>query len=74
MLKKSMQNRVTRLNPYDAFLNLAEHVIAPKWNAELMNYALDYIDDMVTNIPMLKLECVKDYTAVETLKKAILDL
>ena len=33
-----------------------------------MNYALDYIDDMVTSIPMLKLECVKDYTAVETLK------
>jgi hypothetical protein len=74
MLEKSKRNMATRLNPYEAFLNLAEHVFAPKWSVELMNYALDYIDDMVTSIPMLKLECVKDYTAVETLKKAILDL
>lgn len=74
IIKKHMENKVERIDPYNAALKLAQRIFAPRGNKQLMNYAFDYIDDIVANIPVFELQCTPDITAVETLKKVLITL
>lgn len=74
MLEQSQVNKVHRLSPFDASLKLIERTFAPSWDSSLMNKALDTIDNIVSEIPILRLECRPDLESVEVLEKALEDI
>lgn len=71
MLEQSIDNNVEELSPYEASLKLIERVFAPTWEVNLMNKAFDIIDNIVNDIPLLKLKCTPDKKAVEVLEEAM---
>ena len=74
VLEQSKENSVEKLETLDAFNNMIPNIIAPTWEKTLLNKAMDYLEDMISDIPVYKLKCTPDLEAVEVLKKEIDEL
>ncbi len=71
ILEQSETNWVVRLTSRQGALELISLTFAPAWEQELMNHALDLIDGIVRDIPVLKLGCKPDTEAVALLKQEL---
>ena len=71
ILERENENRVFKLNRFDAALQLMKRMYAPTWDEKLLNNALDKINDIVNDVPILKLECLPNLDSVETLESAL---
>lgn len=71
LLERGEINEVEKISPFEGALGLIPRAFAPTWEENLMCKALDTIDDIVKDIPVLKLKCRPDLEAVEVLEKAI---
>jgi hypothetical protein len=71
ILEQAPINQVATLTPIEGALELIPLAFAPDWEETLMNHAIDTIDDIVQNIPVLKLRCTPDLEAVTTLKNKL---
>ena len=47
------------------------NITAPTWEKNLLNKAMDYLEDIVNEVPVYKLKCTPYIEAVEVLKKEI---
>jgi len=74
ILEQAMDNKVVHLSPIKGALELIQLAFAPTWEKELMDCCLASIDDIVMNIPIVKLSCTPDLRAVEALKKEVIRL
>ena len=74
MLEQSPINEVDEISNYDASLKLIERVLCPRWEPNLINKAIDIIEKIVSEVPILKLKCRPDVEAVEVLKEAVKNL
>ena len=74
LLERGEANEIERISSYDGALALIPRTFAPTWEKELMGKALDTIDDIVKEIPVLRLKCRPDLESVEVLEKAINNL
>lgn len=71
VLEQSKENSVEKLETLDAFNNMIPNITAPTWEKTLLNKAMDYLEDIISDIPVYKLKCRPDLEAVEVLKKEI---
>ena len=71
LLERGKTNQIYKLNPVESTLGLIERSFSPKWDRELMEKTLNYIDDIINEVPVYKLKCTPDIEAVEVLKKEI---
>ena len=68
--EQGQENRVTAADG----MQLLAHVVCPAWDREATEIMLALLDRFLTEIPVLKLECTPDASAVEVLCRALEDL
>lgn len=74
LLERSNKNRVERLSHLQGAIGLIGLTYAPGWDEELMNKALDLLDEIVEAVPVYRLYCRPDYEAVAVLKQELENL
>ena len=70
ILERGKENRVFAENA----MSLFAHTVYPAWNQTATETMLSLLDRFLTVIPVLKLECTPDASAVEVLHKALENL
>lgn len=73
-LKQAPENKVRRMDVFEATLAMMQRIFAPVWPGEMQNKAFDLTEDLAASIPMLELSCRPDFEAVDVLKEAIENL
>ncbi len=68
VLEQAANNEISILSPLQGAFELMELAFAPDWQENLINCALDSIDNIVNSIPVYKLKCRPDIEAVDVLK------
>ncbi len=71
VLEQAKENSVEKLDTLQAFNHMIPNITAPTWEKNLLNKAMDYLEDIVNEVPVYKLNCTPDIEAVEVLKKEI---
>ena len=71
VLEQAKENSVEKLDILQAFNHMIPNITAPTWEKNLLSKAMDYLEDMINEIPVYKLKCTPDIEAVELLKKEI---
>ena len=71
VLEQAKENSVEKLDTLQAFNHMIQNITAPTWEKNLLNKAMDYLEDIVNEVPVYKLKCTPDIEAVEVLKKEI---
>lgn len=67
ILERGTQNRVYEEKP----IALLSHVVVPSWDRKTTELMLSLLDAFLGKIPILRLECTPDATAVEVLYNAL---
>lgn len=68
VLSQNEKNYAENLNPYLAMVHMYQNIVAPAWDKDMINQALDHFEHMIQKIPVVKLNCRPDEEAVEVLK------
>ena len=68
VLEQAKENSIEKLDTIQAFNHMIPNITAPTWEKNLLNKAMDYLEDIVNEIPVYKLKCTPDIEAVEVLK------
>lgn len=68
MLSQSKENRVTRLDPMQAFTEIFPQITLNRWNAEATTHGMDLIEDLIAGVPVYHLGCTISKEAVQCLK------
>lgn len=71
VLEQSNHNELSLLSGIQGGLELIQLAFAPNWNEGMLNKAMDAIDSIIQNIPILKLSCRPDLEAVRVLKEGL---
>lgn len=71
VLERGDENKVCQLSPLEGFQRMYENIVAPFWEEDLMNQALDMFDDMISQIPVFLLICKPEEEAAAVLKEQI---
>ena len=71
VLEQAKENSVEKLDTLQSFNHMIPNITAPTWEKNLLNKAMDYLEDIVNEVPVYKLKCTPDIEAVEVLKKEI---
>ncbi len=72
LLRQGEQNRITPVQPLEAFKRLLPECNAQRWDADFMNRLVGTLSGLAGGVPVYQLECRPDYSAVELLRDAIL--
>lgn len=68
ILERGRENEAYRITGMEAFSALFPQVQYPAWDLELTEKMLDLFDDLLVNVPIIRLKCLPDVNAVETLE------
>lgn len=68
LLERDDKNHIERLFGLQGAVSLIGLTYAPGWDEELMNTALDLLDELAGSVPVYRLYCRPDYEAVAVLK------
>ena len=71
VLEQHSKNILTKLDNMTSIAKVISNVSVPMWDDSMMNKAMDYIQDIIENIPVYNLKCLPNYEAVEVLKNEI---
>lgn len=71
-LNRGTENTVHLLSKFDGTLQLMQRVFAPVWSGSLQNKALDYCEELASEIPILDFYCRPDLNSVHVLKEAVM--
>ncbi len=71
ILERAEDNQLLQLSRLQGSKELISLVFAPAWELELMNHALDRIDEITDHIPVYKLKCRPEAEAVALLKQEL---
>lgn len=71
VLEQAKENSVEKLDILQAFNHMIPNITAPTWEKNLLNKAMDYLEDIINEIPVYKLKCTPDIEAVDVLKREI---
>ncbi len=71
IIEQSEDNQVMQLSRRQGALELISLTFAPAWESELLNQALDLIDELTRDVLVLKLRCRPDTEAVALLKQEL---
>ena len=70
ILARGTENRVSDINE----MSLLHHTVYPGWDKETTEAMISLLDDFLKNVPLLRLECTPDVSAVEILNQALENL
>ena len=70
ILERGKENRVSTLNA----MSLLAHTVYPDWDQATTETMLSLLDHFLISVPVLKLECTPDASAVEILYRALENL
>lgn len=70
ILERGKENRVSGLNG----MSLLAHTVYPSWDRAATEAMLSLLDGFLASVPVLKLECTPDVSAVEALDQALENL
>ena len=71
LLQQSKTNEVQRISSMEGFQKLYTNLDLPFWDKEIVDRALDYVDDLLREVPVFLLKCRPDKDAAAVLKKEI---
>ena len=71
MLSQGKEDVVTRLAPMKAFTQVYSQITINRWNVNANKYAMDMIEELVTDIPVWHLSCTISENAVNTLAEVL---
>ena len=71
MLSQGKEDVVTRLAPMKAFTQVYSQITINRWNVNANKYAMDMIEELVTDIPVWHLSCTILENAVNTLAEVL---
>ena len=71
-LEQYPENRITRLEPLQAYASVIAAVSTIRWNHEIMSLLVPTIERVAMTVPCFQLRCRPDEEAVQVCKKAIL--
>lgn len=71
VLRQAKENHIRKLSPVEAIQNLYPEVILHRWDRMDVNLALNLLQSLVSEVPVLLLECLPEASAVELLKDAL---
>lgn len=73
-LKRGKENRTEKVSVFDGTFRLMQRVFAPTWPGDLQNKAIDYCEELASEIPIVDFYCRPDPESVEVLSKALEEL
>ena len=71
-LEQSPENRITRLEPLQAYASVIAAVSTIRWNHEIMSLLVPTVERVAMTVPCFQLKCRPDEEAVQVCKRAIL--
>lgn len=71
LLEQAENNQILHLSRLQGAKELIPLAFAPAWEPELLNHALDSIDEITCGIPVFKLRCRPEEEAVSILKQEL---
>lgn len=72
VLRQSSENRIERLSTATAFKHLFSEMTVNSWNPRYTNRVIDLTSDLADSLPIYRLWCKPDASAVGTLKEKLL--
>ena len=74
ILDRGQSNEARRLEGIEPFLRVMQHLQYPKWDREQADKAMELVQDLTEEIPVIHLYCRPDKEAVEVLAKCLQEL
>lgn len=71
ILERGKENLAVRLNPLDSLTGVLTHVLYPGWDGDSAGKVMELLDELLTDIPVYRLQCRPDTDAVQVLYDAI---
>lgn len=71
LLQQSLVNRVLKLAPKEAFIEMISEVFVPYFNDELVELSFKHLETILELVPIYKLYCRPDEEAVKVLKEQL---
>lgn len=72
VLEQSTVNKVCAMEPTEIFIQLLEALRAPRWEPRLYEKGVELVEEILSDIPVVKLMCRPDAEAVEVLRQEII--
>lgn len=67
VLEQGIRNEIENLSPVRAFRHIYAESVIPRWNREVQLQLLDMLTEFVRVVPIVKLRCLPDQSAVDLL-------
>ncbi len=71
MLSQGTKNQIRRISGREAFFQLYSQVTINSWNQEFVNSGMDFIEEILKNVPVYHLSCTISEKAVEVLESTL---
>lgn len=71
VLERGNENKAETLGLFSGFQKAYSNLQCPVWDREMYKLALEYLDEFLIEIPVIRLICRPDREAVEVLKKEL---
>lgn len=71
ILQQSVVNYIQTVNPVMAFQKLYSQMLTNAWDKEYVNRIVDYIQELIREVPVYLLTCRPDESAVEILERRL---
>lgn len=71
VLKKSAHNRVQQLTGLDAFQAVFSELTINMWNPAFVSDAMDFVNELISIVPIYQLECTISQDAVEAAREVM---
>ncbi len=71
VLKKSDHNKVSQLSGLEAFQAVFSELTINMWNASFVSDAMDFVNELISIVPIYRLECDISREAVEVVRNII---
>lgn len=74
VLERDKKNEAKHITGMEAFGALLPQIQYPSWDAELAEKMMELLEDFLTEIPIIRLKCLPDLDAVNTLERMLEEL
>lgn len=71
MLGQGKKNTLRRLPMGDAFRNVYKNITVNTWDEAFVSKVLDFVSDLIVEIPVYEYSCLPEFSAVDRLKKEL---
>ena len=74
ILSRGTENKIHKLNKFEAVGYLFNHIKRPAWDADSANICLDYCETLINTLNIYRLECLPNSDSAEVARRGIIEL